>query len=218
MGEKERFRWEEKLPEEACHPDNDRDPRACRKSPESGDGSGDSESDEFLISGGDREGRSHRDKARAISLVGTGNFDKMGGAVPPSREIIADLGEVGQISGGISAGVGQSEEGILSNLGDSGLEDFDDGNINERIGEEGILEEIDQAVAIRVRVGPGSAGVRDLACREVLSEPGIIINRGRFKGAGGSVDECSRCPTCRECVVGGSFRRDQNEGIAATIR
>jgi len=57
------FGWEEKLPKEACHPDNDRDPLACRKSPESGGGSGDSESDEFLISGGDREGRSHRDKA-----------------------------------------------------------------------------------------------------------------------------------------------------------
>ena len=54
---------EENLPKDACHPDNDRDRRACRKSPESGDGSGDSESDEFLISGGDREGRSHRDKA-----------------------------------------------------------------------------------------------------------------------------------------------------------
>ena len=55
--------WEEKLPEEDCHPDNDRNPLACRKLPESGVGSGDFESDEFLISGGDREGRSHRDKA-----------------------------------------------------------------------------------------------------------------------------------------------------------
>ena len=97
---------EKKLPEETCHPHNNRDPLACRKSPESGVGSGDSESDEFLISGGDREGRSHRDKARAIPLVGTGNFDKMGGAIPPSHEIIADLGEVGKISGGISSGVG----------------------------------------------------------------------------------------------------------------
>ena len=67
------------MPEKADHPDNDSTTRACRKFPESGDGSSNSESDEFLISGRDWEGRSHRDKTRAISLVGTGNFDKMGG-------------------------------------------------------------------------------------------------------------------------------------------